>query len=222
MLVKSRFDQIPAHPETPLHNLKSGAEVAQSGTAVPLPKHSVKQSNAKRSLSRSHADYWKSRLFQRSYKHEGTQHQVFIYQVRWVANIELHLSVYHVCLCCFNSYMSIINLTPTQLRKAADLQDKIAQLQSELTAIFGSESKAAPQAAKPAKKKGGMSAAGRAKVAAAQKARWAKINAAKAKTAPKAAKVKQAVRKMSAEGRAKIAAAAKARWAKVRAEKAKQ
>jgi len=76
MLVKSRFDQIPAHPETPLHNLKSGAEVAQSGTAVPLPKHSVKQSNAKRSLSRSYADYWKSRLFQRSYKHEGTQHQV--------------------------------------------------------------------------------------------------------------------------------------------------
>jgi hypothetical protein len=119
--------------------------------------------------------------------------------------------------------MSIINLTPAQLRKAADLQDKIAQLQSELTAIFGSESKAAPQAAKPAKKKGGMSAAGRAKVAAAQKARWAKINAAKGKTAaPQAAKVKQAVRKMSAEGRAKIAAAAKARWAKVRAEKAKQ
>ena len=119
--------------------------------------------------------------------------------------------------------MSIINLTPAQLRKAADLQDKIAQLQSELTAIFGSESKAAHKAAKPAKKKGGMSAVGRAKVAAAQKARWAKINAAKGKTAaPKAAKVKQAVRKMSAEGRAKIAAAAKARWAKVRAEKAKQ
>ena len=118
--------------------------------------------------------------------------------------------------------MSINNLTPTQLRKAADLQDKIASLQSELTAIFGSESKAAPvKTAKPAKK-GGMSAAGRAKVAAAQKARWAKINAAKAKTVPQAAKVKQAVRKMSAEGRAKIAAAAKARWAKVRAEKAKQ
>ena len=117
--------------------------------------------------------------------------------------------------------MSIINLTPTQLRKAADLQDKIAQLQSELTAIFGSESKAATKAAKPAKKKGGMSAAGRAKVAAAQKARWAKINAAKGKVvAPKIA-AKPAKKKfvMSAAAKAKISAAAKARWAKIKSAK---
>ena len=123
--------------------------------------------------------------------------------------------------------MSIINLTPAQLRKAADLQDKIAQLQSELTAIFGSESKAAPKAARPAKKKGGMSAAGRAKVAAAQKARWAKINAAKGKTV--AEKVIQAVKTaakpakkkptISAAGIARIKAAQKARWAKVKAAK---
>ncbi len=114
--------------------------------------------------------------------------------------------------------MSIINLSPAQLRKAADLQDKIAQLQSELTAIFGSESKAAPQAAKPAKKKGGMSAAGKARIVAAQKLRWAKIKAAK--IAPKTTKpAKPAKKTMSAEARAKIAAAAKARWAKVKAEK---
>jgi hypothetical protein len=120
--------------------------------------------------------------------------------------------------------MSIINLSPAQLRKAADLQDKIAQLQSELTAIFGSESKAAPTAAKPAKKKGGMSAAGRARVAAAQKARWAKINAAKGKVvAPKIA-AKPAKKKftMSAAAKAKISAAAKARWAAKKAGQAKK
>ena len=57
-----------------------------------------------------------------------------------------------------------------------------------------------------------MSVAGRAKVAAAQKARWAKIK--KAKQA-----IKPAKRKMSAAGRAKIAAAQKARWAKVKSKK---
>ena len=102
--------------------------------------------------------------------------------------------------------MSIINLSPAQLRKAADLQEKIARLQSELTALVGGETKAAPAVAKPAaKKKGGMSAAGRAKVAAAQKARWAKIKAAKGKTAV-VAPAKKARKKMSAEARAKIAA----------------
>jgi hypothetical protein len=75
--------------------------------------------------------------------------------------------------------MNMTDFTPIQLRKAADLQEKIAQLQSELAAILGSEVEAAP-VAKPARKKGGMSAAGRARIAAAQKARWAKIKADKA------------------------------------------
>lgn len=86
--------------------------------------------------------------------------------------------------------MSIINLTSQQLRKAADLQEKIAKLQSELAGLLGGDAKPAASAAKPAKKKGGMSAAGRARIAAAQKLRWAKIKAAKAK-APKPAVVKK-------------------------------
>ena len=109
--------------------------------------------------------------------------------------------------------MNIATLTPTQLRKAADLKERIASLETELNQLLGSS---ATTAAKPAKKKG-MSAAGRAKVAAAQKARWAKINAAKAK--PAAKPVKKARKPMSAEGRAKIVAAQKARWAKVKAAK---
>jgi hypothetical protein len=62
-----------------------------------------------------------------------------------------------------------------------------------------------------------MSAAGKARVASAQKARWAKIKAAKpAVTAAKPAKKKFT---MSAAAKAKISAAAKARWAKIKAEK---
>jgi hypothetical protein len=120
--------------------------------------------------------------------------------------------------------MNIATLTPKQLRTAADLQEKIAGLKSELAAIFGSESEAAPapKAAKPAKRK--LSASHLAKIRAAQKLRWSKVKAAKAKTAPVKAAVKTApkpVKKggMSAAGRARIVAAQKARWAKIKAAK---
>jgi len=57
-----------------------------------------------------------------------------------------------------------------------------------------------------------MSAAGRVRIIAAQKARWAKAKKQSAKPA------KKAKRKMRAAARAKIAAAAKARWAKAKAQ----
>jgi hypothetical protein len=66
---------------------------------------------------------------------------------------------------------------------------------------------------RPRGRKGGMSAAGRARIAAAQRRRWAK--ARKRKSGRPAIKV----RKFSAAGRARIAAAAKARWARFRAQK---
>ena len=114
--------------------------------------------------------------------------------------------------------MSLINLTAQQLRKAADLKDKIVALEKQLAEITGTE--AAPVQAKTAKKRK-MSAAGRAAVSAAQKARWSKINAAKGKPDVKPVVAKPAKKKfvMSAAAKAKISAAAKARWAKVRAEK---
>lgn len=95
----------------------------------------------------------------------------------------------------------------------------------------GAKVVAAAPAAAP-KKKGQMSAEGRAAIVAAQKARWAKIKAAKAtKAAPKAAVTKVAPaatakpaaaprRKISPEGMARIIAATKARWASIRAAKA--
>jgi hypothetical protein len=118
--------------------------------------------------------------------------------------------------------MNLINLSPTQLRKAANLKEQIEGLHKQLSIILGGSGSGMPspfKAAKPApKKKGGMSAAGRASIVAAQKARWAKIKAAKIKpaSAPKPAKKKFT---MSAAAKAKISAAAKARWAKIRAAK---
>ena len=110
--------------------------------------------------------------------------------------------------------MNIATLTPKQLRTAADLQEKIGKLQSELADIFGGESKPASiTKAKPAKRK--LSASHLAKIKAAQKLRWSKFNAAKAKTAPKPVKKGG----MSAAGRARIVAAQKARWAKIKAAK---
>jgi hypothetical protein len=103
---------------------------------------------------------------------------------------------------------NLLSLTTKQLRHAVSLKKQIETLSNRLASILG-----AP-ASKPAKarRKRGMSAAGRAAVAAAQKARWAKIKSAKP-----AAKTPAKRRKMSAAAKAKISAAAKARWAKAKA-----
>lgn len=118
--------------------------------------------------------------------------------------------------------MNLSNLTAAQLKHAADLVEKIEALNAELAGVLGSsEAPVASEApvvtpGKRGPKKGGMSAAGRARIAAAQKARWAKVKSAKVES-PKADK--PAKRKMSAAGRAAIVAAQKARWAKIKASK---
>lgn len=75
-----------------------------------------------------------------------------------------------------------LNLTAAQLKKAANITEKIEKLNAELAEILGgSVSVSATKVpGKRGPKKGGMSAAGRARIAAAQKARWAKVNAGKA------------------------------------------
>ena len=111
---------------------------------------------------------------------------------------------------------NLLSLSSAQLKRAADLKDKIETLNKELSSILGSSpaTTTKPSTSHPQKRK--MSAGAKAKIAAAQKARWAKVNAKK--SSPKA-EVKPAKKKstMSAEGRAKIAAAARARWAKAKA-----
>jgi hypothetical protein len=106
----------------------------------------------------------------------------------------------------------MINLTPKQLRQAANLKEKIVALEKELNQLFGSTAK--PVASPAPKKKRKMSAAGRARIVAALKARWAKVKGQKTAAKP----VKKARRKMSAAARAKIAAAAKARWKTAKAQ----
>jgi hypothetical protein len=106
---------------------------------------------------------------------------------------------------------TIATLSAQQLRRAANIKDKIQSLQNELNRILGStvNAVAAP------KKKRKMSAAGRRKIAAAQKARWAKAKGTKSA----AASAKKPKRQMSAAARAKISAAAKARWTKIKTAK---
>ncbi len=107
--------------------------------------------------------------------------------------------------------MNLHGLSAKQLRRAADLKERIATLQNELEQYLGAVVSSVSNFLTPPKRKSRMSAAGRARIIAAQKARWAKVNAGKP-----AAKTK-GKRKMNAAARAKIAAAARARWAKAKA-----
>jgi hypothetical protein len=102
---------------------------------------------------------------------------------------------------------SIANLSAQQLRRAAAIKDQLDSLNGELNRLLGaSNDRMAPARTRT------MSTSARRKIAAAQKARWAKVKGAKAENPDQKPK-----RKMSAAGRARIAAAAKARWAKAKA-----
>ena len=100
---------------------------------------------------------------------------------------------------------SITNLTAQQLRRAANVKEKIDALQNEFNEILGTSAEHA--AASPKRRK--MSAAGRANIIAGVRARWAKVKRTKQTAKPK--------RKMSAAAKAKLAAIARARWRKARA-----
>jgi hypothetical protein len=103
-----------------------------------------------------------------------------------------------------------------QLKQAVSIAEQIEKLQAELAGLVGGRSSVAstPTAspASPIKKKKVMSRAARAKIGAAQKARWARVKATATATA-KAPGAPKKKRKLSPEGRARIVTAAKARWA---------
>jgi hypothetical protein len=98
----------------------------------------------------------------------------------------------------------------------AQIDAQIAELRQMLTGR-PAETAAAPEPAKRKRRK--MSAAGRARIAEAQRKRWAESKKAPEPSAPKAAPKPK--RKLSAAGRRAIIAAAKKRWAAKRAEAAK-
>jgi|ERR1035437_4330834 hypothetical protein len=107
---------------------------------------------------------------------------------------------------------SLSTLSPKALRKAADIQENIQTLQRELGQILGGEVSTPAGPTQTPRKRRKVGAAGRARMRAAQIARWAKIKGATASAKPE----HKPKRKMSAAGRAAISAAAKARWAKAR------
>ncbi len=68
--------------------------------------------------------------------------------------------------------MKLVNISSAQLRRAATIQDRIEQLQSELSGILGGKTSVEKSPTKKKRRK--MSAAARAKISVAAKARWAK------------------------------------------------
>ena len=121
----------------------------------------------------------------------------------------------------------MINITSAQLRKAADLQEQIQELQQQLNQILGGEVPTpapAPELIEEPKKKGEMSAAGRSAISAAAKARWAKrrgitftITPTRSDEPAPAPTMKPKIQR-SAAWKAALSASAKARWAKVKAQ----
>ncbi len=97
------------------------------------------------------------------------------------------------------------SLSVVQLRKAVAIKEQLEHLEAQLASIVGETT--TPQAT--GKKRRRMSAAGRARIAAAARARWAKMRGGK-ESPPKK-------RKVSAAARLRLSAAAKARWKKAKA-----
>jgi hypothetical protein len=113
------------------------------------------------------------------------------------------------------------NNTPTlaQLKRALEIAERIARLQSEMNSIFGGSAPSSSlSAASPGRRKGRrrkLLPQAVANIRAAQAKRWAKVKGRKA--AAKPAKAKPAKRRgLTAAGRARLAAAMKKRWAAAR------
>ncbi len=116
------------------------------------------------------------------------------------------------------------------LRQALVIAERIQQLEGELAAILkqdaevesttkgSSVAKVGRRSSGKIRKKPKFSAAARESIAAAQRARWAKIKNEKGeKVAVVAKKTKKRKKpKFSAESRERIAAAQRKRWAKIR------
>jgi hypothetical protein len=74
---------------------------------------------------------------------------------------------------------SLNSLSAKELRRAAALKEKIQSLEKKLHQLLGATTSKPAAQAGPKKRR--MSAAGRARIRAAVKARWARVRAAKKK-----------------------------------------
>lgn len=112
---------------------------------------------------------------------------------------------------------SISNLSLAQLKQAVAIKEQIESLQLQLARLTGGSPRPAVAAPRSAgsRRRPAISAAGRARIAAAQKARWARQRKG-ASPAPAAAASKPAKSGVSPATRARLSALAKARWAKAK------
>jgi len=109
--------------------------------------------------------------------------------------------------------------TLTQLKEAVAIAEQIEKLQTELAGLIGGSASVVSvlrAVSTPAAKAGKrtMSPEARERIAAAQRARWAKSKQSSALAAKPVAKTASGKRFVSAESRAKMAAAQRARWAR--------
>ena len=103
----------------------------------------------------------------------------------------------------------ILHLPAAKLKRVVAIKTEIEKLENQLENIIVAATPAF--VGKIIKAKRTMSAAAKAKISAAAKARWAKVKGSKP------AKMLKPKRQMSAAARRKIALSAKARWAKAKA-----
>src|SRR5687768_15599638 len=97
-----------------------------------------------------------------------------------------------------------------QLRQAVQIRERIEQLEAQLRVVLGMGIGTAPIQSGPRRR---LSLAARRRIAAGQRARWARTNPGDATTFRRA----PPSRRLSAARRAKLAAASRARWAKAKA-----
>jgi hypothetical protein len=114
-----------------------------------------------------------------------------------------------------NQAMNPLDLTVNELKRAAAIKEHIEALNRELSGILGESVVTQPGP----KKRHGMSAAVKRKIAAAQRARWANLRRAKTATRSRKSAARAKKKAFSRATRAKLSAKLKAYWAAKRAGK---
>ncbi|MGD1083537.1 MAG: hypothetical protein ABSA47_02160 [Verrucomicrobiota bacterium] len=113
---------------------------------------------------------------------------------------------------------NLSNITTTQLNQIIAIKEQIEALQAQIESIAGGGDEGGDSPVPFVVTKRRRSPAARARMAAAQRARWARIKGTGARASKPGRKGK---RRLSAAGRAAIIAATKARWARVKKAKKK-
>jgi hypothetical protein len=109
--------------------------------------------------------------------------------------------------------ITLANLSAQQLRQAVAVQERIEALEQELTAIF---SRSQSPTTKAPNGRGRLSPAARARIAAAQRLRWARHREKSPAASSRRTHALKRGRTLSPEARARIANAQRLRWAKAR------